>query len=121
MPRESHTPRTLPTDHATPFDTVEDAWFWFMEANAARQEGARFGAGRGLVARPCEPMDVLRVVDRLYRNRRLFREHLLVLAHYGRRHMPPDPHRRREMRAHVIWSEAIDRISPVLREKGIVA
>jgi hypothetical protein len=32
-----------------------------------------------------------------------------------------DPHRRREMRAHVIWSEAIDRISPVLREKGIVA
>ena len=68
-----------------------------------------------------EPLDVLRAVDRLYRNRRLFREHLLVLAHYGRRHMPPDPQRRREMRAHAIWTEAFDRISPVLREKGIVA
>ena len=121
MQRERQMPRATATTPTTPFDTVEDAWFWFMEANAARQEGARFGAGRGLVSRPCEPLDVLRVVDRLYRNRRLFREHLLVLAHYGRRHMPPDPQRRREIRAHAIWTEAFDRISPVLREKGIVA
>ncbi len=121
MPRERQSPRPPADSPATPFDTVEEAWFWFMEANAARQEGARFGAGRGLVCRPCEPMDVLRVVDRLYRNRRLFREHLLVLAHYGRRNAPPDPQRRREMRAHAIWTEAFDRISPVLREKGIVA
>lgn len=35
--------------------------------------------------------------------------------------MPPDPSRPREQRAHGLWTEALARIEPVMRRKGIVA
>lgn len=103
----------------TPFDSGEEAWFWSVQAQDAKAAGARIVAGRGLVQRPCEPADVLRVVDRLYRNRQLVRDHLHVLVHYGRRLSAPDPDRQREQRAHLLWREAFDRVNPVLRDKGI--
>jgi hypothetical protein len=121
VPRDSFAPRPVRDVAAEPFGSAEEAWFWFVEAHEARMAGARVLAGLGLVARPCEPLDVLRAVDRLYRQRRLFRDHLLVLAHYGRRRMPPDPDRRAEQRAHGVWREALDRLEGVLRAKGIVA
>jgi hypothetical protein len=105
---------------AVPFRTVEEAWFWFVQAQDARSSGARFVAGAGTVPRPCEPLDLMRVVDRLYRNRRLLRDHLHVLVHYGRRLAAPDPQRSVEARASALWREALDRIAPVLRGKGIV-
>ena len=92
-----------------------------MQAHEARQSGARIVAGMGKTARPCEPLDMLRVIDRLYRNRRLVVDHLRVLAHYGRRLMAPDPTRSKEARAFDLWREALSRIEPVLRGKGIVA
>ena len=104
----------------TQFATAEEAWFWFIQAQAARNDGARFGQGRGLVVRPCEPLDILRCVDRLYRQRRLVMEHLLVLRHYGRRLMAPDARRVKEIRAWELWCEALQRIEPVLVRKGIV-
>ncbi len=103
-----------------PFKTTEEAWFWFITAQQARVEGARFIAGQGLYPRPCEPLDILKVMDGLYRHRRLLRDHLLVLRHYGRRHMPPDARRPREMRAAKLWKEALERIGEVLIRKGIV-
>ena len=30
-----------------PFDNVEEAWFWFIQAQAARNDGARYAAGAG--------------------------------------------------------------------------
>ncbi|HYD97764.1 MAG TPA: hypothetical protein VEH84_00150 [Alphaproteobacteria bacterium] len=116
------TPR--PPSHAAtavPFASAEEAWFWFMQAQEARLAGARAAAGLGAVARPCEPLDLLRAVDRLYRQRRLQRDHLEVLAHYGRRRMAPDPFRRRELRACTLWREALTALDPVLRLKGIVS
>lgn len=101
------------------FDSAEEAWFWSVQAQDAKAAGARIVAGRGLVQRPCEPADVLRVVDRLYRNRKLDRDHLHVLVHYGRRLSAPDPERHREQRAHALWCEAFERVTPVLRGKGI--
>ena len=71
--------------------------------------------------RPCEPLDILHSVDRLYRQRRLVREHLEVLVDYGRRLAPPDPTWREEAHAARLWDEAIDRLTPVLRRKGILA
>ena len=104
----------------TPFDSGEEAWFWSVQAQDAKAAGARVVAGRGLVQRPCEPADILRVVDRLFRSRQLVRDHLHVLVHYGRRLSAPDPERYREQRAHALWREAFDRVDPVLRDKGIV-
>lgn len=103
-----------------PFDTAEEAWFWFIAAQEARVDGARFSAGLGQIPRPCESIDILKVLDKLYRNRTLLREHLLVLRHYGRRRLPPDPLRVKEMRAHTLWEEALDALGDAFEEKGII-
>ncbi len=103
-----------------PFQSAEEAWFWFISAQEARNDGARFVAGQGLYPRPCEPVDILRVVDRLYRHRRLIRDHLVILRYYGFRRLAPDRRRLKEMRAHKIWTEALGRIESVLENKGIV-
>ena len=103
------------------FADAEEAWFWFIAAQEARNDGARFVAGAGLYRRPCEPIDILKVLDRLYRARKLERRHFMVLRHYGRRHMAPDPRRVKEKRAAVLWDEALTIMSPLLEEKGIIA
>lgn len=112
-------------DHANntkvPFHSAQEAWFWFVQAEKARHDGARFVSGMSVYPRPCEPSDIYRVVDRLYRNRRLHRDHLKVMRHYGIRMLAPDPHRMKEMRAARLWSEAMDRIEDVLVSKGIVS
>ncbi len=107
-------------NNTTPFDNAEELWFWFIAAQQARNDGARFVAGRGEVQRPCEPVDILKILDHLYRNRRLLRDHLLVLRHYGRRNMPPDARRVKEARAAFLWKEALERMTPVLERKGII-
>jgi hypothetical protein len=120
MTRLDRTPRPVSDRPATPFDTALEAWFWFIQAQDARNDGARFASGLGLVARPCEPSDILKILNTLYRARRLTRDHLLVLRHYGRRQMPPDPRRARELRAHILWKEALERLEPIWVRKGIV-
>jgi len=106
--------------HYVPFLDAVEAWFWFISAQQAKNEGARYTAGLSLTPRPCEPADILKVLDRLYRQRRLLRDHLLVLRHYGRRQMAPDLKRSKEVRAYKIWHEAIERIEPLLIKKGII-
>lgn len=106
--------------NAQPFSSAEEAWFWFIQAYDARQDGAKVAAGNALFPRPCEPMDVLCALDKLYRNRRLVMDHMLVLRHYGRRLLPPDPNRPKEKRAYYLWREALDRLETPLKQKGIV-
>lgn len=105
---------------AVPFDTTEQAWFWFVEANQARNDGARFGSRKGGVPRPCEPIDILKSLERLYRNRMLSWDHILVLNHYGKRLVRPDAERVRETRASMLWDQAIKRLDAVLKRKAIV-
>ncbi len=119
-PREPYTPKPVSSVETMAFSSAEEAWFWFIQAQAARNDGARFSVGMGLVARPCEPIDILKVVDRLYRQRRLVMDHLLILRHYGRRLMPPDARRVKEVKAHGLWVEALERMTPILERKGIV-
>jgi hypothetical protein len=127
MPRSHTRPRpavprpAAPIDGTEPFPTAEDAWFWFIQAWTARHDGARIVAGAGAVPRPCEPIDVLRTLERLYRQRRLLRDHVAVLGHYGRRLLPPDPAHGAEARADALWREALDRLGMALKDKGIVA
>ncbi len=102
------------------FDSVEEAWFWFIAAQKAKNEGARIVAGQALSERPCEPIDILKILDSLYRQRRLTRDHLLVLRHYGVRMMPPDQYRVKEKRAYYLWVEALECMEPIMERKGIV-
>lgn len=105
-------------DSGVPFRTAEEAWFWFIAANQARLEGARKNGGG--VRRPCEPIDILRILDRLYRTRRLLMDHLRVLRFYGARMMPPEGWRKSEARAATLWREAMAALEPVLISKKIM-
>jgi hypothetical protein len=114
-----HTPRIYDVK-TTPFENAEEAWFWFMLAQQAKNDGARAIAGQALIPRACEPNDILAIVSRLHRQRRLLMDHLRVLRHYGLRRMAPDPRRPREARSWCLWYEAMERLEPVFIAKGIV-
>lgn len=105
---------------AEPFDDAQEAWFWFWQCQIARDEGARFVAGAGLIARPCDPDDICRAALDLTRRRMIDHRHLRVLAEYGRALSPPDPRLPDQAIAHRLWEDALDRMTTVLRNKGIV-
>lgn len=119
-PRLNYAPRLQAETQTTPFQSAEEAWFWFVQNQLAKADGARIAAGMALVHRPCEPVDIYKVMERLYRGRRLLMDHILVLRHYGRRLMSPDPRRQKEIRAHGLWIEALERMEEVMVMKGIV-
>jgi hypothetical protein len=116
----TYSPKPIPDIDSVPFESAAETWFWFIKAQEAKNEGARITSGLSLAPRPCEPTDILKILDGLYRNRRLVRDHLLVLRHYGRRQMSPDARRIKEVRAHKLWKEALERMEPILVRKGIV-
>jgi hypothetical protein len=103
-----------------PFESADHAWLWTMAALIARREGARYTANKGAVARPCDPDDVVKCLDGLYRQGRISLAHARVLRIWGERQMPPSPSVAAERRDHTLWVEALDRLAWPLRIKGIV-
>jgi hypothetical protein len=103
-----------------PFKSAGEAWLWTMAALIARREGARYTAGKGLVSRPCDPDDVVKCLDGLYRQRRITLEHARILRIWGERQMAPSRAVAAEHHAHGVWVEALERLEWPLRVKGIV-
>ncbi len=103
-----------------PFRDAEEAWFWTMAALTARREGARFSANQGRVMRPCEPDDVVKCLDTLYRRRRIDLLHARILRIWGERHASPNPGCAGERCDWRLWREALERLEWPLRMKGIV-
>jgi hypothetical protein len=103
-----------------PFASAEEAWLWTMAALRARRDGARYTANRGLTSRPCEPDDVVRCLDRLYRDRRIELTHARILRVWGERQAPPNPAYASERLDYGLWREALERLEWPLRVKGIV-
>jgi hypothetical protein len=117
------TPSVRSTDfsrapRSTPFRSAEHAWFWTMAALRARHDGARTARNPNAVARPCDPDDVVKCLDGLYRQRRIDLTHARILRTWGERQTAPTPAERTEWR---LWQEAISRLEWPLRVKGIVA
>ena len=106
---------------AEPFRSADEAWFWTMAALIARRDGARIVAGAGVTPRPCEPDDVVKCLDRLYRQRRVDLVHARILRIWGERQQAPDPRYPSEKGDWRLWREAMDRLEWPLRVKGIVA
>jgi len=124
MSRESrcrHVPRPQPQRQTQPFESSETAWFWLQRARVARAEGARLSADPQAAARPCDPDDIVRVTRRLAVDGSLGRDHLRVLDRHGRRLTPPDARLEEEAADARLWAEALARLDPPLRAKGIVA
>ncbi|HET7880613.1 MAG TPA: hypothetical protein VFL55_06980 [Acetobacteraceae bacterium] len=103
-----------------PFRDSEEAWMWTMAALVARREGARYQANQGRVSRPCEPDDVVKCLDGLYRQRRIDLVHARILRIWGERQAAPNPAFTRERGDWRLWREALDRLEWPLRSKGIV-
>ena len=104
-----------------PFRDAEEAWLWTMSALVARREGARYSANKGAVSRPCEPDDVVKCLDALYRQRRIDLAHARILRIWGERGTAPNPAYPLERSDWRLWREALDRLEWPLRVKGIVA
>ncbi|MBY0336627.1 MAG: hypothetical protein K2X11_08435 [Acetobacteraceae bacterium] len=121
MPPAQRAPVFADATATRPFQSAEEAWFWTMAALVARRDGARILAGQGLVPRPCEPDDVVKCLDRLYRHRRIDLSHARVLRRWGERGEPPSTRHLAERRDHALWREALARLEWPLRQKGIVA
>ena len=120
-PRSAHAPRFASISVAEPFRSAEEAWFWTMSALIARRDGARISAGKGAKVRPCEPDDVIKCLDRLYRHRRIDLIHARVMRLWGERGTAPDPRHLSERGDAEQWREAMNRLEWPLRAKGIVA
>lgn len=94
---------------------------WTMAALIARRDGARYTANKGRVSRPCDPDDVVKCLDGLYRQQRIELGHVRVLRIWGERQTPPNPATTVERHDHKLWVEALERLEWPLRIKGIVA
>jgi hypothetical protein len=119
--RTSSAPVLSGMGKSEPFRSAEEAWFWTMNALTARRDGARIVAGAGKVQRPCEPDDVVKCLDRLYRQRRIDMTHARILRIWGERGEAPNPRYMREQADWRLWTEAMQRLDWPLRMKGIVA
>ena len=104
-------------DRVIPFRSAEEAWFWTVNSLAARREGS---GGGGRIERPCDPDDVIRCLERLYRTRRIELLHARILRIWGERQCAPSSTSPRERCDWRLWREAMDRLEWKLRRKGIV-
>jgi len=120
-PRPGHSPIFASLAKAEPFTSAEEAWFWTMAALTARRDGARVTAGKGAALRPCDPDDVVKCLDRLYRQRRIELCHARIMRIWGERGVPPCPRHAQERGDFRLWREAMSRLEFPLRVKGIVA
>ncbi len=119
-PRGVDLPRSYSSAGGEPFRSADDAWFWTMAALAARRDGAQFTANQGRVTRPCEPDDIVKCLDALYRRQRISLDHARVLRVWGNRQVSPNPACLGERGDWKLWREAVDRLEWPLRIKGIV-
>ena len=70
--------------------------------------------------RPCEPDDVIKCLDALYRRRRIDLLHARILRIWGERQVSPNPGSQFERSDYRLWREAMECLDWPLRLKGIV-
>lgn len=120
MVKSQNKKATYDDREGVPFVDPEEAWLWYARCRQARDDGARFVAGLGEVARPCAPDDIAIEVRRLYRRRVLRDSHLRVLLEFGDVGGAAVGHSDAHGRTR-LWREALERLGDPLRAKGIVA
>jgi hypothetical protein len=116
-----YAPKSFADFPGTAFGSAEEAWFWFVRCQQVRREGARLTNGQGEFERPCDADDIYRAVMALVRRGILAGTHLAVLGKFGLAGRPPDVRTADEATAARLWNEALDRLTTILRGKGIVS
>jgi hypothetical protein len=106
-------------DPGQPFRSVEDAWFWTMASLRARHDGLRNRRAGG-TKRPCQPDDVIKCLDVLYRRGRIDLSHGRILKIWGERGLAPSASYHCEREEARLWNEAMGQLAWPLRVKGIL-
>ena len=99
------------------FYSAQSLWLAFMGLHRHDEQGKPVTTN---VPLQTVYKDILSILNRLYRARRLLMDHLRVLHFYGRKGRAPRSWVHKEMRAHTLWKEALAKIEPILIRKGIV-
>ena len=102
-------------DDSQPFDDAEAAWFWCVQTSEAIHSGARLQPGMASTSRPCEAVDIQKVVLRLADQKLLNAKHIEALVTYGPRHLRPS-----QPLPALYWHQAMQRMTPILQRKGII-
>jgi hypothetical protein len=119
--RPARAPRPLDDRPTEPFTSVEEAWFWSLAAKLARDEGARPKAGEATTPRPCEPLEVVHLAERLHREGRLSPVQWKVMLAFGRAFIAPDPRLAGQRRLAAHWRAGLEALGAALKAKGILA
>ncbi|MCP4393742.1 MAG: hypothetical protein GY804_05680 [Alphaproteobacteria bacterium] len=117
-----HTPSPTPEhSESLSFETPEEAWFWYWTCLNAKKFGPRGGSDNFAIPRSCEINDICVIIKKLYKQSFLTRDHLKVMAVFGKKMAPPHL-RFGNSRNHVsLWQEAMDILALPLKQKGIIA
>ena len=110
--RRSHDPAL-----ARPFRTAEEAWLWTAAALLARRDGAGAAWRPEGPPRPCDPEDVVRCLDILYRQGSIEMVHARILRIWGERQRAPWHRRQSDWR---LWHQALGQMEWALRTRGII-
>ncbi len=106
----------------TPFNDTEEAWFWFCRYQAMRDEAGSFcrKSSFSTIQRPCDLDDIIRVVLKLRLAGHITQRHVDILIEYGSRFTTPDIHHADEVDDYPLWNTAIDLMTTIFIQKGIV-
>jgi hypothetical protein len=103
-----------------PFRSAEEAWFWTMAALMARRDGAGASWRPNGPPRPCDPDDIVRSLDTLYRQRSIELLHVRILRIWGERQASPRPDRTGQRCDWRLWYQALGQLEWSLRARDIV-
>ena len=106
-----------PPRKGQPFRDAEACIVWAIIRLAADAEGQKKPADEAI----CSPHEVVKCLDRLYRQRRIDLHHVRILRLWAHRGRPPERHNPRERADWRVWREALDRLEWPLRSLGIVS
>jgi hypothetical protein len=119
-----HDPASIPRTtgvqrRGVPFREVEACIIWTIRALGDAAEG---GNGSRRDVQPiCEPIEVVRCIDTLYRRRRIDLRHARILRIWGHRGRPPRADAPNERSDSRLWCEATERLEWPLRSLGIIS
>jgi hypothetical protein len=110
----------LPMPAIMPFRTGEEAWFWTMATLLARRDGAGAAWRPAGPGRPCDPEDVVKCLDLLYRRHAIALLHARILRIYGERQTAPQASLAGQAADCQLWRQALGQLEWALRGRGIV-
>ena len=102
----------------TPFESAEEAWFWYCLCEQLGKHAG--GRAPGKVGRPCETSDIYIAVKKLLEKGVLSPSHVKVLSKYGFCQVPPHAHFGDSLKICELWKEALAFLEVLLKKKGIV-